>query len=202
MNRQITYDDMRVILKNGGKFSVSDIGRIKDSLYGRNQHTDVSILLRCLAYSSPATTENVLIVETILKEKEQDWWMQGALYALCREWKLTEAYLQELFDLTQAQRWELFSDSATTAFSLLGSFLEEKQDSAVYAHLLRVIKYDEELFGILSPDFWPVHLEAAVNALDRGVRKVEALTRPYKISAPGDIPISLLQEATKRARAH
>lgn len=189
-------------LKGGGRLSDEERRWIRTELRKRGPDTDVHNLVRCLAKSGPVNDADRDTIEIILREMDDDWSVQGALYALCIDWKLTESYLSELFDLTKSEIWSNFNDSAITAFSVLGKYLNETQSPGVYAYLLNVIENDTRLFREDSDEFWPIHLESAVAALDYGLRGGEALITPHKVRSPSDVPHKLLLEAANRGRIH
>lgn len=196
------YNILRHKLKSGGALTTEEISRLKKAIVGPEPTTDVALLLRCLGRFMPPNGSNMFLAESILRIKSNDWWVQGSLHALCKEWGIVEPYLKDLFTLTAVKEWMLFSDSAITAFSILGEFVHAKRDPRVYSHLLGIIREDYRLLAAGSPDFWPVHLEAAIGALDQGIRGAEALIDPYHMTSSTEVPEALLEEAEKRARTH
>jgi hypothetical protein len=77
---------------------------------------------RALALSSPATDENVALVERFLSFETDDWNLGGIIYALCSYWKLTGNYIDFLMELTKQDNWEDYSDSIIRAFPEIGMY--------------------------------------------------------------------------------
>ena len=170
-----------------------------EQLRDRNHETDVHNLLRELAIKPGTSSEVLRIAKEVLDKREDDWWVQGAIYALTSELSEASRISGELIPYIDANLWEEFSNSAIAAISALGQVLSEKQDADLYRIILAEIKGDLKRSEEDSSNFWPVHLECLVRALDRGIRGNEAILYPLKIRTSQDIPKSLMAEAERRA---
>ena len=199
MTKLIIPADLVNHLKDGGALKSHEVESVYEALLKREQDSDVHNLLRALAMSSPPIPAYRKLAEDVLRERREDWWVQGALYALCYEWNIVSPYLSELKELIQVSSWAQFSNSAITAFSILGKHLYVTQDPDLYRVILSLVDEDTKLGIGSSENYWQVHLEAALAALDEGIRGPESLINPMEIRTPLEIPSNLLKIARERA---
>lgn len=186
-------------IKAGERLAASDVNEIRKSLKTRTAATDVYDLLRALAASVPPTEPDVQIAEEVLREREDSYSVKGAIWALCHHWGMTAAYTIDLLDVAQPENWRTMSDAGIAALSELGW---REQDKSLYRDLLNLLRKDGELEDTGSDDFWPVHLECVVAALDQGLRGSDAYTDAMEIRSFQDIPNEFLQQIELKARLH
>ncbi|MFN7933815.1 MAG: hypothetical protein U0R19_10830 [Bryobacteraceae bacterium] len=181
-------------LKGGGALSRQDLNDIKEQL-SEQSPVDVYNLVRALALAAPASADNVALVARFLDESQDDWDLQGVIYALCHYWKLTGQYLGTLQGLLPPEKWRTHSSSATAAFSALGVYINETKDAAICRYLLEIMEQDLSMASSGDARFAFEHLAACYAALDRGVRGKPAVVEQHKFKALSDIRPEVVKQA-------
>lgn len=170
-----------------------------EELRNRTETTDVHNIIRNLARSPQASSEARVIAEQIIDSRENDWWVQGAIYALTDELNDASNVLDRLVPFLDANAWSEFSNSAIAAISAIGALLHKEQSGYIYRLLVDEIKKDIIRSEQRDDAFWPVHLESLVRALDRGLRGDEAILHPIKVRSASDVPEHLIKAGQERA---
>jgi len=165
---------------------------ILDILKNRNIDTDVHNLIRIAAKRLGATQDIINLCREIISSKEDDWWMQGAVYAISEDLNRTEDFTRELLSTIEKYQWDAFPDTAIASFSALGIYANRSEDKYIIGELTKCLFEEIEEFDKNVGSRRPVRLEVICRSLDVSLRGPEGIYRPLRVSRPEDIPDYLL----------
>lgn len=152
-------------MRSGGSISKEDIEWIRINLRDPN-NDNLHQFARGIGHATyPALPNDIKLVENILNRADDDYDMQGAVYALCSYWDLTPHYINSLLKYIELGQWEHFSSTAMAVFSAIGRYLYSHTDQEIAQKLFDNVKLDITLKSNNSDLYESIHLDCGIDAV-------------------------------------
>lgn len=106
-------------LKYGGKLSFAEIKEVKARLKNPSGNDDIHYLVQVLSLAARPTSENISLVEQYLNLKQDPYFIEGAIIALCQNWNRHLTYSNFLIYITDPKIFDNFYEAGTAAYDIL-----------------------------------------------------------------------------------
>lgn len=199
MTSDMSAESLLVKAKATGSLTPEERKFAYQSLINRNESTEIHALLRSLSLTSPPATRFVDLAEQIWNERESDWAVQGAIYALCVDWGMTEEYLPKLITEISLVNWQHSPSAGIASASALATYVAANKNKRLVLDVLGTLAEvcEEERLG--SELFWSTHLSCLWSIIEHAVDGTKAIYSATRVSTCSDIPKDTLAEAKKLA---
>lgn len=199
MRQSIVAEHVLAKAKSGEGLSPDERVAVLAALRGRTESTEAHALLRSLSISGPPTPQLVEIAEQMWRIDNNDWWSQGAIYALCVDWGMTSNYIPWLVDGVSVNKWQRYPSTGIGVLSVLGSYLSKNHDSQILTILLSVLEEICQAESLGSELFWSTHLSCVWAAVEQAVRGADVIWDGPRVTSCRDIPEEILAKAKRLA---